>query len=496
MPQVAQDLQSQGRGEDSMLVHMTPGEVGGLQALAQQIGGSLTVNPNTGLPEAGILGKLLPVLAGLGLNFFLPGVGSAIGGALGGLGSAAGTGILVGGATTAITGNLGKGLMAGLGAFGGASLGSALAPGATSGIATGAAPATTGGLEVAVPEGLKSSLPLGIPQGSPLLANVTAPAIAPANIFSTAGSGMALSGAGDIVARTALPSALASGAGAGAGAAPGLLGRFGQAASAGLGGAAAKAAPFAAGMGLLNPFISAPKPMDREAPVDNSYQGPYYMQERKATFAPSTEDLLSSTKEREYFSAMMPEVYNAAGQLISPGTTTAPGTPILQSVLNPNAKKGEPMYSFQTIPWMMSPEEQRKQQLEAMGLSLPVMAKGGEIHLKDGAFVVDARTVSELGNGSSGAGQEVLARMGGRPVRGPGDGVSDSVPARIGRDQPARVARDEVIFSPEAVQRVGKGSHKKGAQKLYDMMEKAHKARKKAGRGSNTKLASGLGALA
>jgi hypothetical protein len=117
------------------------------------------------------------------------------------------------------------------------------------------------------------------------------------------------------------------------------------------------------------------------------------------------------------------------------------------------------------------------------------LAKGGDIHMDDGAFVVDARTVSELGNGSSSAGQELLARMGGRPVKGPGDGVSDSIPAKIGGTQEARVARDEVIFSADAVKKVG------GAKKLYALMDKAHKARKKAGRGTDTKLRKGLGAL-
>ena len=115
--------------------------------------------------------------------------------------------------------------------------------------------------------------------------------------------------------------------------------------------------------------------------------------------------------------------------------------------------------------------------------------------MEDGSFVVDARTVSELGNGSSNAGIEHLARMGGRPVRGGGDGVSDSVPARIGGRQEARVARDEVIFSPEAVSRLGSGSHSKGTKKLYALMGKAHSARKKAGRGQDTKVAKGLGAL-
>jgi hypothetical protein len=123
-------------------------------------------------------------------------------------------------------------------------------------------------------------------------------------------------------------------------------------------------------------------------------------------------------------------------------------------------------------------------------------ARGGEVNMKDGSFVVDARTVSEMGNGSSNAGIERLAAMGGHPVRGDGDGVSDSVPARIGGKQKARVARDEVIFSPEAVARVGGGDHSKGTKKLYALMNKAHKARTKAGRGQDTKVAKGLGGLA
>jgi hypothetical protein len=116
----------------------------------------------------------------------------------------------------------------------------------------------------------------------------------------------------------------------------------------------------------------------------------------------------------------------------------------------------------------------------------------GGVNLEDGSFVVDARTVAELGNGSSGAGQEVLARLGGRPIHGPGDGVSDSIRANIGGTQEARVARDEVKFSPEAVKRLGRGNPKKGADRLYDMMKKAEKARKSASRGKDT----GLRALA
>jgi hypothetical protein len=118
---LANHMATKGRGSDSMLVHMTPEEVASLQALAMKNGGSLTINPDTGLPEAGFLKSLLPAIAGFALNAFLPGVGTAIGGALG-TSAAVGTGIAVGGITGLATGSLSKGLMAGLGAYGGAGL--------------------------------------------------------------------------------------------------------------------------------------------------------------------------------------------------------------------------------------------------------------------------------------------------------------------------------------------------------------------------------------
>jgi hypothetical protein len=113
---LANDMASRGRGEDSMLVHMTPHEVAGLQALAMKHGGSLTINPETGLPEAGFLKSLLPMLAGI-----------ALGPAGFGLMSAGMAGLTVGGLTTLATGSLSRGLMAGMGAYGGAGLSEALA---------------------------------------------------------------------------------------------------------------------------------------------------------------------------------------------------------------------------------------------------------------------------------------------------------------------------------------------------------------------------------
>jgi hypothetical protein len=129
---LANHMASKGRNGDTMLVHMTPEEVHGLHALALAHGGRLTINPETGLPEANFLKKLLPMIAGMALNAFLPGVGTAIGAALGGLSGAVGTGILVGGVTGLATGSLRQGIMAGMGAYGGASLmGGLQAAGAT-----------------------------------------------------------------------------------------------------------------------------------------------------------------------------------------------------------------------------------------------------------------------------------------------------------------------------------------------------------------------------
>ena len=111
---LANHLQSAGRGDDKVLVHMTQGEVKGLQSLAMAHGGSLTINPETGLPEAGFLKAILPMVAG----FFLGPAGIGL--------TAMQAGLTVGALGTAATGSLGKGFMMGLGAYGGAGLGAGL----------------------------------------------------------------------------------------------------------------------------------------------------------------------------------------------------------------------------------------------------------------------------------------------------------------------------------------------------------------------------------
>jgi hypothetical protein len=69
---------------------------------------------------------------------------------------------------------------------------------------------------------------------------------------------------------------------------------------------------------------------------------------------------------------------------------------------------------------------------------------------------------------------------GGRLLKGPGDGVSDSIPATIGaKQQPARLADGEFVVPARIVSELGNGSTEAGAKKLYAMMDRVQKARGK-----------------
>lgn len=466
--QSAQQVQSYGRGDDTVLVHMTPNELNSLQGLAMAHGGSLTVNPNTGLPEAGFLGKLLPTILGAALA--ATGVGAPL---------AAG---IVGAGSTAATGSLKKGLMAGLGAFGGASLAGAAGLGSSiSNTGFGTLSDKAGIFGANMGAGAGSTLGAGLGgtalQGAPSIADTAAqtarttllPSVAPGALAPVGqlaplptGIANAASAAGTTAAKTGLA---------------GFAQRFGQTASRGLpAGIASKAAPMLAATGLMQGVSGAMAPSGYTTPtgmVDNSYQGPYTSQIREMVATPTKEELMSQSGERLYFNNSMPEIYNMQGQIVQPGSSTARGTPILQNYLLPTNKKtpkGSPMYGQRFVPYMGAVGEET-------GYSA-----GGEVNLKPGGFVVDAHTVSRTGNGYTPAGQEAFAKLGGIPLNGPGDGVSDSIKARIG-DQPARVAAGEVYMPPEAVKKAG------GAAKLYAMMDRAHRASK---RGQDSKLRRGL----
>jgi hypothetical protein len=66
---------------------------------------------------------------------------------------------------------------------------------------------------------------------------------------------------------------------------------------------------------------------------------------------------------------------------------------------------------------------------------------------------------------------------GGRLLKGPGDGMSDNIPAKIGRKQPARLAEGEFVVPADVVSHLGNGSTDAGAKQLYAMMDKVRHAR-------------------
>lgn len=79
---------------------------------------------------------------------------------------------------------------------------------------------------------------------------------------------------------------------------------------------------------------------------------------------------------------------------------------------------------------------------------------------------------------------------GGRLLKGPGDGVSDDIPATIGQGQPARLADGEFVIPARIVSELGNGSTDAGARKLYAMMDRIQKVRRKTKNvAANTKAA-------
>jgi len=566
----AQKMSQYGRGNDTMLMHVTPSEVQGLQGLAQMGGASLTTNPMTGLPEAGILEDLLPTILGVaGMALGIPPMLTAA---------------VVGGGTGMATGSLEKGLMAGLGAFGGASLGGAMGLGAaTTGVgaaganAAGAAGAAgtgagAGGSALDTLSNLGAALPsaetpfMAASLGSPAVA--TAPAVGTEFLSAAGNASLSPLTAAVPTAMPQAPAFLTDMLGQKTGQQVADFGtRFGQVATPGTGPAVSPYYTGAAALGVANPLMNAMQPRYAapEAEDDGfNYEGPYLPTERRPRFKPAGSE--NDSSEFRYFDDVnpypgfqpAPRGFAAGGGVERPpvmppapvgpgGVVSLPGSGAggpARRITRPlgygdqqnyGMRGGETRYEpFRpTLPpapvvggggdggagggtgggsssgggsaggfsgggfggdfgdrlrSLLAQNQAGSAPRSTEFRELDQFAAGGTVDLNRGGFVVDARTVAELGNGSSSAGQEILARYGGRPVTGGGDGVSDSVPARIDGRRPARVARDEVHFSAEAVRALGKGDAKQGTKRLNALMAKAQKARQSADRGQDTKL--------
>lgn len=452
----AAGLASLGRNGDTMLMHVSPVEVAYLQKVAEDNGTSLTVNPHTGQPEAfAFLPLLFQLLAG-GATGGVPGLATAGLHALG-LSNLASAG-LVGAGTALATGDIGKGLAAGVGSFGSSVLGDTLKNG------IGAATSRVGGLASNLPNTANASTITG----------------------SLAGNASPTATLGGLASVNPAPTSLTLGQ---------RLSNFGQnfANNAGIKGTdgLVKTNPMLTGVAALGAAMPVKNMVDsynqsfKDAKANNNdytgdtvYHGPAVLPDRGLLSVPqygSTDgtgpqgvnignNRTMNSAESSYFRNINPlaGVTGGTGTIANDAGAGAPTGGTIFDRLRNQRKLWE------------------QQQNPKFGNSF---AEGGVPTLDSGSYIMDARSVSELGNGDTNAGLAALSKLGAVPIQGEGDGVSDSIPTTIEGVEPAEVSSGEAYFPKISVIALGNGDHKKGIASLKKITKKAQNARKKVKKG-------------
>ena len=439
-----QNLAAQGRNGDSMLLHVTPDEVQGLHQLAQMHGAQMTINPATGLPEANFMKDWLPAILGGAAIIATGGLAAPGMLAFEGMGLAAGEAALVGGAvaggTSLAVGNsfqqaLGDAaLTGGMGMMGGS-----LAQAETRGLAMQAekevaAEAVKRGVskeailteqKVARDAAQKSaeSLRAGVQNQIP-----TNPRIGNGiNNAGPAGGSYVPPAVTPVGPSLQYPQNTMGGLQY-LGKNPGQIGSFlgDNKMAVGLTGAG-----LMSGMGGLTP-----KRIQPATAHGNHYSYPGFTQGYDPTGGPSG---------HQYFN------YSYGEPTLTP---YADGGSVSSEVMYPQSQTPANMYGNSAA--VPVPRE-------------VVGAQDAVVGPYTGAEGMAAGGIATLGGYSDG----------GRLTQGPGDGVSDSIPASIGGKQPARLADGEFVIPARIVSEIGNGSTKAGAKKLYAMMDRIQKARRK-----------------
>jgi hypothetical protein len=531
--------QSQGRGGDSMLVHMAPQEVAGLQQLALAHGGSLTINPNTGLVEANFLKSLLPTL-----------IGAVLTPLTGGLINPMTAGLLVGGVEGIRTGDIGKGLMAGLGAYGGAGLSSALA-------GAGAA-ATKAGTSEAIKAAGTTAAQKAAETGATQAAQEAAKEAAMKELVESKVKEQ-LAGTGATATKGIfgrLPEGVASFKNIGAGA--GEIFKTGGAGLGGIGGlntagAVTKNLALPAKIGLTSAAASALSPdvnmPNAEANIDNSYY-------EAGGYDPETGKFREGTWRTSYPGFPKPGYADGGG--VAAPQEGEDLKKYYQSLLTPPPATSVSDMAIKDYmqglnKFVTSPVERPKTTASTgttttgtgttttgtgttttgtgtgttttgTGTGTTTTGTGGETDPSSMEYWYANRfknpqpfgtTVTGASNTSSatpggrkwdsangkflpqdpnddmsnmnmddpmamyGYAQGGIAQYaaGGKFLRGPGDGMSDDIHANINGRQEARLADGEFVVPADVVSHLGNGSSSAGARKLYTMMSDIRKAR-------------------
>jgi len=474
----AQHLAQKGRGRDKMLVHMSPREVQGLQSLAKAKGGQLSINPETGLPEAGFLENLLPLVAAAAATYFTAGaatpmlMSAGMGATSAGILAGAGAGALIGGGSAAIQGG---------------DVGQAALTGGIGGALSGALGAFGGGAETATNVGLNPNMPPSAPGLNPNAG------VGATNEFTKALSVNAGTGApiDPLLNKSVIPPE---------GLTPASYNVTGNAPTSTL-------TPTA---NQINSSLPGQNQLDfsklRPGVPDSVFQDERAKQQ-------VSQKVSQQVADKGFWSSLSPMQkagISTAGAALTAEMAKPPGlTGLPQDEYDTRLKRISPNFRAQE-PVQPNPYY-RAQYAKEGGLMAAYQAGGpvermsmantamnpqgglypqGMIDKTQYAMPIQRPVSSEMVMDTPGyerSNPMLMARGGiadlggysdgGRMLKGPGDGMSDSIPATIGGRQPARLADGEFVVPADVVSHLGNGSTDAGAKKLYAMMDRARQAR-------------------
>ena len=126
----------------------------------------------------------------------------------------------------------------------------------------------------------------------------------------------------------------------------------------------------------------------------------------------------------------------------------------------------------------MYPQSQQEHSYYATPTQMPTSAQQTMASYEPNTNPLTGQPTAMASGGVAGGGYHLGGYSdGGRLLKGPGDGMSDEIPATIGHKQPARLADGEFVVPADVVSHLGNGSTDAGAKHLYKMMDKVRTAR-------------------
>lgn len=406
---IAKALAAHGRHGDDTLIHVSRKELEQLQKYSDELGIHLTVNPATGLPEAfnwgGMIGSVgIPLLLTVASGGTLGPLALAAAGAAGGFG-----GTLMGGGSTDQA--LMSGVMGGIGGFGMGGIGEGLAQAGTEKLAEEAA----ANVAKSTVESAATDATTNVGQNA--LQNLTQNASQNSGILNS----LATQG-GENLAQGMTP---------------------------------------AAGSMVNGAFVPTPTP---PVPLQSTpMTGTQLMGKGWESVSSSPQSL------GNFASAQAKNIGMAGIGAIGAGSLN----PQEQTITTEPSTSNE--YSAE---WYVDPATGQRRTRAVR------KAEGGEIYgqydgveeAADGGYIPGGGL-----NFAGGGGIGALGTYsdGGRMLRGPGDGVSDSIPASIENKRPARLADGEFVVPARAVSELGNGSTEAGSKQLYAMLDRIAAKRKK-----------------